>query len=265
MERSCRRGTFVDGVNEGKMEIRRMTESDLAEVGALYAASWKRGYKRLLPQEYLDGITADWYKARTDFLDEGSFVILDGARIAAHCHARPAAEEKMRGWGEIHTIYALPQFWGNGQAGELFDYAVNWLYERGFNDIYLYVLERNIRAERFYSKHGFEVNGDVIQCEVGGKNVTDKRMVKMFPRSTRYGQIEKQTVESGAAAIENILKNGDFNARSSLLLCLDWYLDPYYKKTLPEKEKVIELLREYEKTAVDSTFFDVSDLLDHYC
>ena len=263
MERGCRRGTFVDGVN--KMEIRRMTENDLAEVGALYAASWKQGYKRLLPQEYLDGITADWYKARTDFLDEGSFVILDGERIAAHCHARPAAEPQMRGWGEIHTMYALPQFWGKGHAGELLDYAANWLCECGFDDVYLYVLEGNERAERFYTKHGFRANGDTIQCEVGGKTVTDKRMVKSFPRSTRYGEIEIQTVESGADAVECVLKTGDFNARNSLLLCLDWYLDPYYRKTLPEREQVVEVLREYEKTAADSTLFAVQELLEFYC
>lgn len=242
-----------------------MTESDLAEVGALYAESWKRGYKKLLPQEYLDGITADWYKARIDFLDEGSFVILDGEKIAAHCHARPAAEPQMRGWGEIHTMYALPQFWGKGHAGELLHYAASWLYERGFDDVYLYVLDGNKRAERFYAKHGFRANGDTVQCEVGGKTVTDKRMVRTFPRSTRYGQIEEQTVQSGAAAIENVLKNGDFAARSSLLLCLDWYLDPYYKKTLPERERVVEALREYEKSAADSTLFSVRELLDFYC
>lgn len=255
----------MDGVS--KMEIRRMTESDLREVDELYVAAWKAGYKGLLPQDFLDGLTSKIVdrSPKSYFFDEGSFVILDGERIAAHCHARLAAEPKMRGWGEIHTMYALPQFWGKGHAGELLNYAANWLCECGFDDVYLYVLEGNERAERFYTKHGFRANGDTIQCEVGGKTVTDKRMVKSFPRSTRYGEIEIQTVESGADAVECVLKTGDFNARNSLLLCLDWYLDPYYRKTLPERERVVEVLREYEKTAVDSTLFAVQELLEFYC
>lgn len=249
------------------MEFRRMTESDLREVDALYVSAWKEGYKGLLPQDFLDSLTTKIVdrSPKSYFFDAGSFVIIDGTQIAAHCHARPAAEEKMRGWGEIHTMYALPQFWGKGHAGELFDYAVNWLYERGFDDVYLYVLDGNKRAEKFYEKHGFQTNGDTIQCEVGGKTVMDRRMVKSFPRSTRYGETEIQTVESGAAAVENVLKTGDFAARNSLLLCLDWYLDPYYRKTLPERERVIEILREYEKSSADSTLFSVRDLIEEYC
>ena len=76
------------------MKIRRMTESDLREVGALYTAAWKKGYKGMLPQDFLDGIEPERWSGRIDFLDEGSFVIIDGEQIAAHVHARPAAEEK---------------------------------------------------------------------------------------------------------------------------------------------------------------------------
>ena len=40
------------------MKIRRMTENDLREVDALYVAAWKEGYKGLLPQDFLDGLTS---------------------------------------------------------------------------------------------------------------------------------------------------------------------------------------------------------------
>lgn len=162
------------------MLIRRMTMDDLREVDALYVASWKEGYKGLLPQDFLDGLTSKIVdrSPKSYFFDEGSFVILDGERIAAHVHARPAAEEKMIGWGEIHTMYALPQFWGTGIAGALFDYAVNRLRERGFDKICLYVLEGNERAARFYKKHGFTPTADTLDCEVGGVTVTDIRYTK---------------------------------------------------------------------------------------
>lgn len=158
--------------------IRGTTESDLGEVNALYVAAWKLGYKGLLPQDFLDGLGSERWCGKIDFLEDGSFVILDGQHIAAHVHARPAAEENMNGWGEIHTMYALPQFWGKGCAGELFDYAVNWLHERGFDKIYLYVLRGNERAARFYRKHGFVPTDDTLDCEIGGAVVTDIRYIK---------------------------------------------------------------------------------------
>lgn len=162
------------------MLIRRMTEDDLCEVDALYVAAWKVGYKGLLPHDFLGSLTSKIVdrSPKSYFFDEGSFVIFDGERIAAHVHARPAAEEKMRGWGEIHTMYALPQFWGMGHAGELFDYAVDWLHVQGFDKVYLYVLEGNERAARFYKKHGFTPTDDTLDCEVGGTTVTDIRYTK---------------------------------------------------------------------------------------
>ncbi len=242
------------------MDIRRMTQGDCPKVRELYVSAWREGYKGLLPREYLDKLTAEKINC---IIDEGSFVALDGERIAAHCHARAANEPKMRGWGEIHTMYTHPDYWRRGFGAAVFGYAERWLFENGFNDVYLYVLEGNERAERFYKAQGFLPNLDTLCCEIGGVVVTDNRFTKHYPRSTRCGDEEIKIVESGAAAIAEVLKNGDFKRRDSLLLCLDRYFDPYYKKNLPEREKVAEVLREYEKIASDSTLFTARSLLAH--
>lgn len=244
------------------MQIRRVTESDLAELGELYLASWRAGYKGLLPQKFLDELTAERWTEK--LLGRASFAVTEGEKIVGHCLAHPSNEPKMRGWGEIHTMYVHPNFWRTGYGTAVFRYAENWLFEQGFDDVYLYVLEGNERAERFYKAQGFQPNSDTLCCEIGGTIVTDNRYVKRYPRTVRYGADEEKTVASGAAAIEKVLRDGDFKARSSLLLCLDGYFDPYYGKTIPEREKVIEVLRGYEKTAADSTLFDVRELLE-YC
>lgn len=248
------------------MIVREMTESDRNAVGELYAAAWKAGYKGLLPQDFLDGITPEKYAERSrglGFFNEGSFVALDGERIVAHCHARAADEPEWRGWGEIHTLYVHPNVWRTGYGTAVFKRAEEWLYERGFDDVYLYVLEGNECAERFYKAQGFFRNGGTLCCEIGGVIVMDNRFTKCCPRTTYYGDEEKRIAESGAAAIAEVLENGDFKRRAALLFCLDLYFDPYYKKTLPEREKVIEVLRGYEKTAVDSTLFAVRELLEY--
>ena len=242
------------------MTVRRMEESDRGEVCELYTAAWKAGSTGLIPQEYLDELTPDKINYA---IDEGSFVAVDGGRVAAHCHARTASEADWRGWGEIHTMYTHPDYWRKGYGTAVFKRAEEWLYERGFDEVYLFVLEGNERAERFYKAQGFFPNGGTLCCEIGGVVVTDNRYTKFYPRHTEYGETEIITAESGAAAIENVLKNGSFKQRGSLLFCLEWYFDPYYGKTLHEREKVIAVLREYEKTAADSTLSAVRDLLEY--
>ena len=242
------------------MTVRRIKESDREAVCGLYTAAWKAGYKGLLPQEYLDELTPDKINC---IIDDGSFAVFDGERIAAHCHARAASEPEWRGWGEIHTMYTHPDYWRKGYGTAVFKRAEEWLYERGFDEVYLYVLEGNERAERFYKAQGFFPNGGTLCCEIGGVIVTDNRYTKFSPRHTEYGEAEISIAESGAAAIESVLKNGDLKQRGSLLFCLDRYFDPYYGRTLPEREKVVEVLRGYEKTAADSTLSAVRELLEY--
>lgn len=160
------------------MTVRSITEKDLNAVYELYVAAWKAGYEGLLPRSFLDELTPKRWEGK--FLDESSFVALDGERIVAHCYARAAAEQQMRGWGEIHTMYVHPDYWRKGYGTAVFRRAEEWLLKNGFVDVYLYVLEGNKRAESFYRSQGFAPNGDTIRCEVGDAVVTDYRFVKHF-------------------------------------------------------------------------------------
>lgn len=158
------------------MEIRRMLRSDEAEVGRLYVKSWQSGYEGLLPQDYLDGLE-DWrWNSKFTGLP-GSFVITDGDKIVGHSCARPSADEAMSGWGEVWTLYVLPEYWGKGYGRALLQNSVDWLREQGFERVYLWALDTNIRARRFYEKQGFRENGDTISCEIGGVTVTDLRYI----------------------------------------------------------------------------------------
>ena len=57
-----------------------------------------------------------------------------------------------------------------------------------------------------------------------------------------YSNAEKKIVESGADAIHKVLAGDDADAKERLLFCLDYYLDPYYKNTLPYESEIIKLL-----------------------
>ena len=159
------------------MTIRNMRRSDEAEVGSLYVRSWQEGYKGLLPQDYLDGL--DSWRWNSKFTDlPGSFVITDGDIIAGHSCARPAADEAMPGWGEVWTLYVLPEYWGCGFGTALLENSVNWLNSQGYDRVYLWALEGNTRARRFYERRGFTQTTDELKCDIAGITVTDIRYVR---------------------------------------------------------------------------------------
>ena len=167
------------------MNIRRMEPCDADEVARLYVKSWQAGYKGLLPQYYLDLLSPDRWKDKFAGLP-GSFVLTEGGVIAGHSCARPAADERMPGWGEVHTLYVLPEYWGKGFGTALLDNSVKWLEQQGFDRIYLWALDTNARARRLYEKYGFTATSDALLCQVGNAEVTDIRYIKDTVRSAQH-------------------------------------------------------------------------------
>ena len=51
------------------------------------------------------------------------------------------------------------------------------LFSMGYSNLYLWVLEDNRSARRFYEKNGFKVNGDLMQYAIGGKPLSEIRYV----------------------------------------------------------------------------------------
>ena len=59
----------------------------------------------------------------------------------------------------LNAVYLLPEFRGAGLAERLFAAAVGWAWERT-DRLYLWVHEKNPRAEAFYRRMGFERTGE---------------------------------------------------------------------------------------------------------
>lgn len=163
------------------MRIERVTKETAIQASYIYAMSWKVGYKGIIPQPYLDALPLDRWadklgntgheSLRADYMvwDNGKFVA-----TASICRAR---DEQYKGWGEIMSIYVLPEEFGKGYGSSLFSYASEQLKENGYGDIYLWVLEENQRARSFYEKMGFRANGDRIYQNIGGKDCAELRYV----------------------------------------------------------------------------------------
>lgn len=163
------------------MNIEKVTKNTAVQASTIYAMSWKIEYNGIIPQSYLDALSSErWvdklgntgYESfRADYLlsDNGKFVA-----TSSICKAR---DEEYADWGEIMSIYVLPEEFRKGYGSALFSYVTNQLKENGYSNIYLWVLEENQRARRFYEKMGFRANGDRMIQNIGGKDCTEIRYV----------------------------------------------------------------------------------------
>ena len=160
------------------MEILKITRDIASKASAVYAVSWKTAYKNIVPQKYLDEISFGlWTPLLLDSSRAGYVLKVDDDFIAASSIA-PAREEKMSGWGELISIYVLPQYFNQGYGKKLLEFVVGKLRKRGYDNIYLWVLEENQGARRFYERNGFSPNGDRRTITVGGKELVEARYVQ---------------------------------------------------------------------------------------
>jgi RimJ/RimL family protein N-acetyltransferase len=54
---------------------------------------------------------------------------------------------------------------------------MNSLFSAGYEKLYLWVLEDNHPARRFYEKNGFDFNGDTLEYVIEGKPLNEVRYV----------------------------------------------------------------------------------------
>ena len=110
------------------------------------------------------------------FLAEDSSRLWLAAIIGASTHG-PARDGAMPGWGEIVSIYLLPEFYRQGIGSKLFQASLESLASMGYSDGSLWGLEDNYPARRFYEKNGFQRSGDFLCDTIGGKPLREVRYI----------------------------------------------------------------------------------------
>ena len=152
-------------------------QDDPMAVSAVYETSWKTAYRGMIPDEYLDNIQPGKWTFTVENPDRPTLLALDGQRIVGASSYSAARREDMAGWGEIISLYLLPEYFGRGVGFRLMQAAVNELSSLGFRRIYLWVLEENHRARRFYERFGFRPSGAVLDANIGGRDVREVQYI----------------------------------------------------------------------------------------
>lgn len=177
----CCFGTLDMRIDMKDIVIRKVNPSDRREeISSVYELSWKFAYKGIIPQNYLDSIPSGQWCGALDNSDRYNLVMLDGNKIigtSSYCKSR---FEDYKDWGEIISIYFLPEYMGKGHGKYLLEQAVKELKAMGFKKVFLWVLEVNHRARHFYEKCGFKNSGEYMDNIIGGKQLRELQYIYLI-------------------------------------------------------------------------------------
>ncbi|MEU7189312.1 GNAT family N-acetyltransferase [Streptomyces sp. NPDC039022] len=174
------------------IRIRDMEQADIDAVAAIRVRGWQTAYAGLMPQAYLDGLSAaEDAAARREFFAAAPPEVVnlvaeqDGTLIGwaafGPARAEDGAPPPPASEGELYALYLPPERIGTGIGRALTDACLARAGRNGFRALRLWVLKGNARARRFYERAGFRADGAEEAYEVAGVAVPEVRYRRPLP------------------------------------------------------------------------------------
>lgn len=152
-------------------------------VAALHAASWKRAYRGIMSDHYLDHDVdaerlAHWKKHVPELIaGEGEIFLATTQGKPAGFLCMEIGPEKE--WGAlVDNLHVLPSVRGANIGGQLLEVGADWARKRGQTQLYLWVYELNGGARRFYAREGWQQVEQVSAVVPGGEERIVLRLIK---------------------------------------------------------------------------------------
>ncbi|GII81979.1 N-acetyltransferase [Sphaerisporangium rufum] len=167
----------------GTLTLRDMTAQDIPGVSAVRITGWQAAYAGMIPQDHLDGLTveADIERRRKIFganPDIQNVVADRDGAVAGWGVLGPCRDaDRTPSDGEIYALYVAPGLIGQGIGRALMRELVSRARRADWHTLYLWVLEENHRARRFYERAGFTPDGERAPWTAGEISVPEIRYV----------------------------------------------------------------------------------------
>lgn len=163
------------------MDIREATAQDALLISRIIARSWRGAYQGLIDPVYLSRLPEEyWLPAMRGWLTSGrlyGYIAEErGEPVGSVIYGR-GRDEDHADWGEIVSLYVLPESMGCGVGSSLLNAALKALQAEGYARVYLWCIAGNDRAEAFYQRHGFRPTNGRVDYRIGNGDVTDIRFV----------------------------------------------------------------------------------------
>jgi ribosomal protein S18 acetylase RimI-like enzyme len=129
-------------------------------------ASWRAAFTGLVPQDFLDAmdpvsIATSWTESIAAGRSRLHVAAAADGEIVGYAGVGPERDPAAPPHtGELYALFVHPSSWGSGAGTALTDAAVDDLAGAGCTEVWLWVLEANVRARAFYRRYGFTETAD---------------------------------------------------------------------------------------------------------
>jgi len=146
--------------------VRPGTIRDAPGIAAVHVQTWRTSYKGIVPDSFLDGLSiarrADQWREALSQVGPPSFVWVAEATnsIVGFSWVGPARDEDAEvQTAELYAVYVLSTSQRSGIGSTLVRRSVESLIQERFRQATLWVLARNVAAQKFYERLGWEPEG----------------------------------------------------------------------------------------------------------
>jgi GNAT superfamily N-acetyltransferase len=162
------------------MDYREATPEDARAIALLHAESWRRHYRGAYRDEFLDGDVAqdrlDTWRERFSPPAHNQFVVLaeEERRLVGFACAYGREDGE---WGTLlDNLHVVPEAQGRGTGARLVTRVAEWC-RANYPEcgLYLWVLEENDKAQRFYARMGARDCGAAQFVPPGGGQIDSRR------------------------------------------------------------------------------------------
>jgi GNAT superfamily N-acetyltransferase len=156
------------------LKLREANQTDATRIAALHATSWRGAYRGMLSEQFLDGDIlserkAVWVGRLTEPPINQKVVLAEINDELAGFACAFGSEDPELGT-LLDNLHVYPQFQRQGVGARLMNEIVCWCRaERPHEGLFLWVLEANLPARRFYDNLcGEQVGAEVWHSPDGG-------------------------------------------------------------------------------------------------
>lgn len=165
------------------MQVETALVDDSYAIASAQVRSWQVAYADIFLPSYLDGLNVEsraerWRKILTAN-ESTTYVARQDADVAGFVSFGKCRDEGASlNQGEIWALYVAPTHWGKRFGAALLESAILALKARGFAQISLWVLTKNLRGIGFYQYFGFiKVADSEKKFKLGGSELEEARFL----------------------------------------------------------------------------------------
>lgn len=146
------------------VQIREAQPGDESAVADIHVRAWKRAYRRLLPEEYLEALRPEdripgYRFGSRDRQAPETLLAFEGDTLLGFATFGASRDQDAANAGELFALYVDPDRWRAGAGRALLGAAREGLRRSGHREAILWVLKGNEPAERFYEADGWRRDG----------------------------------------------------------------------------------------------------------